>query len=50
MKHFRFTAGTYVYDFFILPTIRYEHHGDTKFVTLDWLRWFVGGVWYQEET
>lgn len=49
MKHFAFKAGTNIYDFFVLPTIRYEHHADTKFVTFEWLWWFAGVSWYREE-
>jgi hypothetical protein len=50
MKRTALTVGTLVYDFFLLPTIRYEHHGDTKFVTFEWLRWYVGIMRYRKET
>lgn len=41
-KSITFTSGTNVYDFFILPTIRYNNDGDIVFLTIEWLKWFAG--------
>lgn len=41
-KNITFTSGTNIYDFFILPTIRCNSDGYITFVTVEWLKWFVG--------
>ena len=41
-KNIVFTSGTNIYDFFILPTIRYSDNGYIAFLTIEWLKWFIG--------
>lgn len=47
MKNITFTNGTNIYDFFILPTIRYNDDCDIAFLTIEWLKWFIGVKWYR---
>ena len=42
MKNIKFTSGTNIYDFFILPTIRYNSDCYITFVTIEWMKWFIG--------
>lgn len=39
---FTFTKGTNIYDFFLIPTIRIANHWDIKWITLDWLKFYIG--------
>lgn len=41
-KNIVFTSGTNIYDFFVLPTIRINSDCDITFVTVEWLKWFIG--------
>ena len=47
MKDIIFTHGTNVRDFFIVPTIKYNHdgYGYCKYLTLEWLNFYVGFKW-----
>lgn len=40
-----FAFGTNVRDFFAVPTIRYNNDGYCKYLTLEWLRWYIGFRW-----
>ena len=40
-----FAFGTNVRDFFVVPTIRYNNDGYCKYLTLEWLRWYIGFRW-----
>lgn len=42
VKSVVFTKGRNVYDFFVVPTIRYNNNGFLKYLTVEWLRWFIG--------
>jgi hypothetical protein len=46
MENITFTNGTNIYDFFITPTIRYNNDGFCKYLTIEWLRWFIGVKWW----
>lgn len=48
MEDIVFTSGKNIYDFFVLPTIRYNSDGYITFVTVEWLWWFVGVKIYTE--
>ena len=46
MKKIRFANGTNMYDFFIIPTIRItSRDGLYTFVTVEWLKWYIGVTW-----
>jgi hypothetical protein len=46
MKNIRFAHGTNIYDFFVIPTIRFSaNFQPDMFLTIEWLKWFVGIVW-----
>jgi hypothetical protein len=50
MKDIIFTRGKYIWDFFILPTIRIEYKGGFgTYLTIDWLKWFFGIRWFGED-
>lgn len=40
-----FTCGMNVRDFFIIPTIRYNNDGYCKYLTVEWLWWYIGLRW-----
>lgn len=46
MKNIIFTNGIALYDFFVIPTVRYNTNGCCKYITVEWLRWYVGIKWY----
>lgn len=46
MENITFTSGTNIYDFFIIPTVRYNNDGFCKYFTVEWLRWFIGIKWW----
>lgn len=38
--------GTYVRDFYFIPTILYHNRdGIYKFIEIAWLRWYIGISW-----
>lgn len=41
MKNIIFVSGKNLYDFFLIPTIRYAD-GFSKYLTVEWLKWYVG--------
>ena len=41
----RVTHGYYLYDFFVLPTIRYERYCEARYLTIDWFKWYIGIQW-----
>ena len=41
----RFVCGSNMHDFYIIPTIRFEVHCETRYLTLEWLKWYVGFQW-----
>lgn len=46
MKDIRFSKGTNLYDFFVLPTIRIHRvRGIYIYLTVEWLRWYIGLQW-----
>lgn len=49
MKNIRFMSGKNIYDFFVIPTIRFNYDGWFKYLTFEWLAWFVGFKWYKTE-
>lgn len=48
MKNIKLTYGTNVYDFFFTPTIRLEACCEVRYLTIDWLKWYVGISWEKE--
>ena len=50
VKKIVFTSGTNIYDFFILPTIRYNNDWLCEYITIEWLKWFIGiKMWEVED-
>lgn len=45
MSHARFTYGFNMHDFFLMPTIRLEAHCEMRYLTVEWLKWYVGIQW-----
>ena len=45
MKNRRFTYGSNVYDLFFIPTIRLEKQCEIRYLTVEWLKWFMGIRW-----
>ena len=41
----RITKGTNVYDWFIIPTIRITVNGFCNYLTIEWLKWYIGIAW-----
>lgn len=41
----KFAYGSNMHDFFIIPTIRFELHCDMRYLTVEWLKWYVGIRW-----
>ena len=49
MNEYRFSMGTNVYDLFIIPTIRYHRNdGFGHYLTVEWLKWYVGVTWFKK--
>lgn len=38
------TRGSNIYDFFIVPTIRFDNR-NFNHLTIEWLKWYVGIAW-----
>lgn len=45
MNIMRFICGLNVYDFYFIPTIRFETHCEIRYLTADWLKWYIGVQW-----
>lgn len=40
------TKGTNLYDFFVIPTVRYNTDSCSRyFITIEWLKWYIGITW-----
>ena len=48
MNEYYFTCGTNVYDLFLVPTIRFHHNGFLTYLTVEWLKWYIGIKWFNE--
>lgn len=49
-RNIYYAHGTNVRDFFIIPTIRYNDEGCLKYLTFEWLNFYIGVSWdYEEE-
>ena len=44
MKDISIVKGMSIYDFFIIPTIRINYRS-YKYLTVEWLRWYIGITW-----
>ena len=38
----RFICGSNVHDFYFIPTIRFEAHCEMRYLTIEWLKWYIG--------
>ena len=38
----RFVCGTNRCDFYFIPTIRMERYCEMRYLTVEWLKWYVG--------
>ena len=46
MKKIKFSCGWNHYDFFIVPTVRVTNNsGLYTFLTIEWLKWYIGFSW-----
>ena len=46
MKNIMLSIGTNVYDFFIIPTIRFtKNNGIYTYLTVEWLKWYIDISW-----
>ena len=46
MNNIKFSYGKNNYDFFVVPTIRITNNaGLYTFLTIEWLKWYVGISW-----
>ena len=41
----RFICGRNMYDFYFIPTIRMERHCEMRYLTIEWLKWYMGIQW-----
>ena len=49
MYEYGFSFGTNVYDVFLIPTIRFRRNdGFGNYLTVEWLKWYVGIKWFKE--
>lgn len=49
MKEIVFIYGTNISNFLIIPTIRYDRDWiDCKYLTVEWLKWYIGIKWWKE--
>ena len=44
----RFICGSNMHDFYFIPTIRIERQCEMKYLTVEWLKWYVGFSWEVE--
>ena len=40
-----FIHGSNIHDFYIIPTIRTERHCEVRYLTIEWLKWYIGFSW-----
>lgn len=45
---YRICRGYNVYDFFVIPTIRFTLAGCANYLTFEWLKWYIGICQYTE--
>lgn len=45
MKCMKFVCGSNMLDFYIIPTIKIEKHCEMRYLTVEWLKWYVGIQW-----
>lgn len=45
MDYMRFVCGSNIYDFYFIPTIRFETHCEMRYLTVEWLKWYMGIQW-----
>lgn len=45
MDYLRFVCGSNLLSFYIIPTIKIERHCEMKYLTVEWLKWYVGIQW-----
>ena len=38
----RLICGSNMYDFYFIPTIRTERHCEMRYLTITWLKWYIG--------
>lgn len=44
----RLTCGLNMFDIFFIPTIRFEVHCEMRYLTIEWLIWYIGIQWEVE--
>lgn len=44
----RLTCGSNMFDLFFIPTIRFELHCEMRYLTIEWLKWYIGVQWLVE--
>ena len=45
MDYMKFVCGSNMFDLFLIPTIRLEVHCEMRYLTVEWLRWYIGVQW-----
>ena len=45
----RFVHGYNMHDFYFIPTIRMERYCEVRYLTIEWLNWYVGFQWEVNE-
>lgn len=45
MDYMRFVCGSNMYDFYFIPTIRFETHCEMRYLTIEWFKWYIGFQW-----
>lgn len=48
MKNMNITYGSNMLDFYFIPTIKIERHCEMKYLTIEWLKWYIGICWEVE--
>ena len=40
-----FVCGKNICDFYFTPTIRTERYHEMRYLTIEWLKWYIGFSW-----
>lgn len=42
MEYIKFVYGSNLLDFYLIPTIKIERHCEMRYLTVEWLKWYIG--------
>lgn len=49
MKNINITYGSNMHEVFLIPTMRIERYCEMRYLTIEWLKWYVGICWSVED-